>query len=387
MRTFHTRLLLCVLLLCLGSVADAGATALPQALERKTSFDFVSAPLPRVVQFIARRIEHRVVVDPAVPADATVTLRVAEMPTHDALRWICWVSGLRWHAKDETLFITSPDKPGYGATLPHRGYDLAPLTAAGMPADAVRNITEHFAGRDRYARTSLDGRGRLAVTAQEETHRALGRMLPGLAQIPADGKGNWPCPSPRDPYSLHFIADAERWPERIRTALDRKLSFSFVSAPFLDVLAFIIGVTDINVIVHPALLAEGMPAISLRVKDMAATSALKWLVKLVDFRLLATESAVLITGAKHVKRVRHRDQPWSLCVYDVSAILNRRWTMEAIVIRLREDRNGHPRFARACGAKKVALILPAKERADVDRTIEAALRGAIPPPPSEDDGF
>jgi hypothetical protein len=320
-----------------------------------------------------------------VPAHATVTLRVSEMPAHEALSWIVYLAGCRWYGRDNALFIHPVDKPGYGATLPRRLYDLGPLTAAGMPADAVRAVVEEFTRCDAYARATFDDGGRLAVTARQETHKALGQMLAGLARIPANGKASWPCPSPRDPFSLHLVADERQWPKSIRSALRKRISFDFVETPIQDAAGFIAGAARVNIIVHPALLADEAPTVTLRVKDMAAASALRWVCKLVNFRLLATENALLITGGRHVQRVRRTAARHSLCVCDLSAALATGWTAEAMMTRLWADSDGHPRSARACGARKVAVILMPEERADMDRTVEAALRGKLGPPPPPDD--
>lgn len=74
------------------------------------SFDFVEAPLPRVLSYIASLTKAPLVLDAeAVRGKApTVTLRVEDMPLDRALRWVCRVSGLTYVWRNGKLLITTP---------------------------------------------------------------------------------------------------------------------------------------------------------------------------------------------------------------------------------------------------------------------------------------
>ncbi len=74
------------------------------------SFDFVEAPLPRVLSYIASLTKAPLVLDAeAVRGKApTVTRRVEDMPLDRALRWVCRVSGLTYVWRDGKLLVTTP---------------------------------------------------------------------------------------------------------------------------------------------------------------------------------------------------------------------------------------------------------------------------------------
>ena len=76
----------------------------------------------------------------------------------------------------------------------------------------------------------------------------------------------------------------------------KKVSFDFVETPLGDALAFIQGVLDVNMVVAPNVQRD--TPLTLRVNNMAAGTALHWMLKLVDAEMDVREGAVFVTVVK-----------------------------------------------------------------------------------------
>jgi hypothetical protein len=113
-----------------GLADDAKATNKKRLEETKKrlakpiSFDFVATPASDVAAFIRDLVEVNVLLDPALQADnnAAVTLRVQNMPAHDALAWIAKMKGWKWTIAHG---IVGLGKPQFVTRL----RDLPPLRA------------------------------------------------------------------------------------------------------------------------------------------------------------------------------------------------------------------------------------------------------------------
>lgn len=85
----------------------------------------------------------------------------------------------------------------------------------------------------------------------------------------------------------------EKWVKQMKDALQRQVSFEFVDTPLEETLVFFNSISKVNIILDPAVVAEGtgkLP-INLKVANMPMDTALTWILRLAqlsyDFRNLA----------------------------------------------------------------------------------------------------
>ena len=176
----------------------AWEAAIREALKKKVSFDFVETPLQDVVAFISSLTDVTFVVDhEAVKDEApTVTLRVNDMATEQALGWIVKLCGLAYELKDEAVFITTPDQIREKVVL--RIYDVSRLVddfKAWKPTDPESTLTgaalEGLITRVAAPGTWYEGdeaigyraeyrSGRLLVTHTLEVQRQVAHVLAEL---------------------------------------------------------------------------------------------------------------------------------------------------------------------------------------------------------------
>ena len=72
---------------------------------KKVTFDFVETPLADVMNFMQALVGVNMVVVPGVNKQATITLRVNEMPVGQALQWIARMVGARADFRDGAIVI------------------------------------------------------------------------------------------------------------------------------------------------------------------------------------------------------------------------------------------------------------------------------------------
>ena len=120
---------------------------LEQALERRVSFEFVDTPLIEAVQFIQALTKVNIVLDPKVAEDAAgkkITLRVTDMPLHQALRWIVRLADCEMRPREGALYVykTDPNPRKIGEVEIHYGglRLMFEVTEADLPQDMRRDI-------------------------------------------------------------------------------------------------------------------------------------------------------------------------------------------------------------------------------------------------------
>ena len=90
--------------------------------------------------------------------------------------------------------------------------------------------------------------------------------------------------------------------EKIKKALTRKVSFEFVDTPLTDALDFIRRLSNVAIVVHPKIIADGKDktTINLRVTDMNMDLALEWILKLaeLDYKIRNQGIYIFPPGAK-----------------------------------------------------------------------------------------
>ena len=161
-------------------------------------------------------------------------------------------------------------------------------------ADVIKAVKERLgASFDPALGTSIEERaGKLVVMNRPEVHEKVKEVLKELRG------GGEKMDMPHSDYLVypsnwHEIAQrSDAQPEEprvkeLRQKLSRHVSFEFVDKPLEDAIKVINDATGANITLDPQLLAEGAgkKPITLRVQDMEAELALRWLTRLADLDL------------------------------------------------------------------------------------------------------
>jgi hypothetical protein len=77
---------------------------------KRVTFEFQETPVRDAARMLGSLAEVQVVVDPAVRADRTVTLRVRDMPAWSALRWLARAANVEAKLKDGAVHLTVGEK-------------------------------------------------------------------------------------------------------------------------------------------------------------------------------------------------------------------------------------------------------------------------------------
>ena len=89
--------------------------------------------------------------------------------------------------------------------------------------------------------------------------------------------------------------------QKVREALQRKVTFQFVDTPLQEVVGFFNGLTKINTVLDPKI-ANKEARINLKVADMTLELALSWVVKLADLEWQIRDQAIYIFDPKQDRR-------------------------------------------------------------------------------------
>jgi hypothetical protein len=101
-------------------------------------------------------------------------------------------------------------------------------------------------------------------------------------------------------------ARAEDWVEKMYRQVNRKVTFELVDTPLSDAVALISSVSGLNIIIAPTLRAAN-PTINLRVSDMDAGTAIKWITELTNTHAELADHAIFITD-KPSKKVAEQEK-------------------------------------------------------------------------------
>ena len=111
--------------------------AIREKLKKTITFDFDKAPLPDAVGFISVIANVNIVVSPkAAAAKTPITLRVADMETELALKWITKLADLDFDLSNEAVYVAARDEIAADAQA---GKAVAAKTKAGNDAQALRD--------------------------------------------------------------------------------------------------------------------------------------------------------------------------------------------------------------------------------------------------------
>ena len=83
------------------------------------------------------------------------------------------------------------------------------------------------------------------------------------------------------------------WQDRIRKALDQKVTFEFADVQLNEAVTFIRQIANVNFIVEPALVARNVN-ITLKAQDMPLRNALDWISRLAEARWEVADHAIFI---------------------------------------------------------------------------------------------
>jgi type II secretory pathway component GspD/PulD (secretin) len=238
-------------------------------LQRKMTFEFTDTPLTEAVKFLSNLCKVNFVFDPGADADrVAVSKEVSDLPLKEALTQMLDDAGLDIEPLDEALFIFKKGvyrKPSEGPPKP--------LTAEQADAfkQAIREMaSEEFATRE-AASKKIAALGRDAQPLLEETLKES-----------KDAEVRRRVQAALSPFQARSFATD---PPEVAKALDafgKKVTFEFVQTPLADAVVFMDKLLDAKITVDKAV-AES--SVSLRVKDMTAANALRWIARLGNVRL------------------------------------------------------------------------------------------------------
>lgn len=101
----------------------------------------------------------------------------------------------------------------------------------------------------------------------------------------------------------------EQTPEKLKQAMQQKVSFEFVDTPLVDVVQFLGTLTHVNLMVDPVVLAKNPPVVNLRVTDMNLDTALQWIMKLAELESVVRDNAIFISTPQRIKEMALGDDP------------------------------------------------------------------------------
>ena len=119
---------------------------------------------------------------------------------------------------------------------------------------------------------------------------------------------------------LASAARAEDWEARMYRQISKKVSIELVDTPLTDAVALLSSITGLNIIIAPAV-RQSDPKINLKVSDMDAGTALKWLTQLTDTHAELVDQAIFITD-KPSKKSADAEREGMLILAANAGILN-----------------------------------------------------------------
>jgi hypothetical protein len=105
----------------------------------------------------------------------------------------------------------------------------------------------------------------------------------------------------RDPFAVG--KGDEPWKNELMQKLEKKVSFEFVETPFSEAIAFLRQLSNVNIVVDPAVRQE-TPELSLRVTDMSMASALRLMCRVAGTKYELQDHAIYVSFEEKAQRVR-----------------------------------------------------------------------------------
>ncbi|MHC4917057.1 MAG: hypothetical protein ACYTGB_16380, partial [Planctomycetota bacterium] len=116
--------------------------------------------------------------------------------------------------------------------------------------------------------------------------------------------------------TLGMSSDAEpEWMANIRRKLEKKVNFEFVQAPLTEAINFLQQVSDVNMIIDPAVKAGGEKPITLKMTQASLKLALDWILKLAGLDYELRDNAVFISTPDNLK------PETKMVIYDIQDLI------------------------------------------------------------------
>jgi general secretion pathway protein D len=116
--------------------------------------------------------------------------------------------------------------------------------------------------------------------------------------------------------SLGMSSEAEpEWRTSIRRKLEKKVNFEFVQAPLSEAINFLQQVSDVNMIIDPAVKAGGEKPITLKMTQASLKLALDWILKLAGLDYELRDNAVFISTPNNLR------PDTNMRIYDVQDLI------------------------------------------------------------------
>ncbi len=308
-----------------------------------------------VLQHLADETDCRIARDGSVDDRAAITFRTAGMPASKVLGWLCFFTDSRWVLADEMVVMCSEKEASRLLGKERRTYDLSKLAPQARETEAVTKFAESLLGCAGAGGVGLEPGPRLAVRASEAWLASFDKVFGALPRVPRGGKLAWELPRPDVPAPIEVVTDPEKWPPAIKGAMQKKVTFDFVETPLQDVVNFLSSLVEAPFTLDSEA-AGRAPNVTMRVNEMRLSSALDWVLKLVDFGFAVTPDAILVSKADRIARMKDRATPLAIVVHDVSDILDEGWQLGEMVRSL-DELSDHPRvWTLGLGTRLVTIV-------------------------------
>lgn len=192
-----------------------------------------------------------------------------------------------------------------------RRYTLAAEKAAEVLEIAPRHPgVEDFIDRchEREVERRRQWYQRTSAVETERTWRevaALSIPFSGHAPIYPD---NWDeIEARRERYEVRGeIFEPEEWRPELERELEQPVSFDFIATPLEDVVAFLRGMRDVNIVLDPAAVEGRNMDITLELEEVRLKDALDWILRMVDLEYTLDRNAIYISTPERVQATRRR---------------------------------------------------------------------------------
>jgi len=351
----------------------AAASPLTEAMAKKISFDFVEAPLPDVLQFVASLTDVTIVMDPSVAREGReVTLRVKDMRSEAALDWVLKLVGLTKIMKHDAIVVTTRERAFAMEQRSLREYDIRELlkeakggpfenTGAAWADYFARVIAPGTWGRDKGA--SIEYRaGKLLVLHNQEVQNQVERLV-----------RNW-CEGARKEREKPGSNETPMPPLDEEGPLKgKRVTFEFVEATIKQVCEEFAKQSGVPFVPDVGNLGKAAPkAITLRGTRMGLKAALDAICQQADLGYLFRDEAVLVTTRQEA---RERDSPvWRTHYLGAALRRHPELTGQRVVEKIQQDiapgtwgvaiaRGGHPPSINQVNSAYIVVIhTPAVQR-------------------------
>jgi hypothetical protein len=177
--------------------------------------------------------------------------------------------------------------------------NLALLTIYGplsfRRSDIVRTRSEMSDAEQAAIRVALrdaDAHRRVMLDRAQRAMPAESQVAEGRARTVHEARDAGPA-SPERMQAAQLYGSSD-WAERMDRQLGKKLTLEFANDSLTDAIALITSITGVNVIINPKV-QQANPSVSLKVTDMDAATALRWITKLTDTYAEIKDQAIYIT--------------------------------------------------------------------------------------------